>query len=87
MSARRRNDAFARSVGDLDAVWMSNEAPGVFPDIAAQLSMRVPRGKFLLAVDGRPAAFSDPHGATLRWVAEASLAVSPARSTSDSCTP
>jgi hypothetical protein len=44
----------------------------VFPDIAAQLSMRVPRGKFLLAVNGRPAAFSDPHGATLTWIAEAS---------------
>jgi hypothetical protein len=31
----------------------------------------VPRGKFLLAVDGRPVAFSDPHGAALEWVADA----------------
>jgi hypothetical protein len=71
VSAQAQRDAFARSVGALDAVWISNEAPGVFPDIAAQLSMRVPRGKFLLAVDGRPTAFSDPHGATLNWIAEA----------------
>jgi hypothetical protein len=72
ISAQAQRDAFARSVGELDAVWISNEAPGVFPDIAAQLSMRVPRGKFLLAVNGRPAAFSDPHGAALTWIAEAS---------------
>jgi hypothetical protein len=71
VSAQAQRDAFARSVGNLDAVWISNEAPGVFPAIAAQLSMRVPRGKFLLAVDGRPVAFSDPHGAALNWVAEA----------------
>ena len=71
VSSQAQRDAFARSVGDLDAVWISSEAPGVFPAIAAQLSMRVPRGKFLLAVNGRPVAFSDPHGAALNWVAEA----------------
>jgi hypothetical protein len=43
--------------------------PACFP--ATQLAVRVPRGKFLLAVDGRPMAFSDPHGAALQWVAEA----------------
>jgi hypothetical protein len=70
VSTQAQRDAFARSVGDLDAVWISNEAPGVFPGIATQLAVRVPRGKFLLAVDGRPMAFSDPHGAALQWVAE-----------------
>ena len=30
--------AFARTVGDLNAVWISNEAPSVFPEIAAKLS-------------------------------------------------
>ena len=71
VGTQAQRDAFARSVCDLDAVWISNEAPGVFPDIAAQLSMRVPRGKFLLALNGRPVAFSDPHGEALNWVAEA----------------
>jgi hypothetical protein len=71
VGTQAQRDAFARSVGDLDAVWISNEAPGMFPDIAAQLAVRVPRGKFLLAVDGRPVAFSDPHGAALEWVADA----------------
>jgi hypothetical protein len=89
VATQAQRDAFARSVGDLDAVWISNEAPGVFPDIAAQLPMRVPRGKFLLAVDGRPVAFSDPHGTALNWVVDEGTrrGVSPARSTSDNCTP
>jgi hypothetical protein len=71
VSTQAQRDEFARSVGELDAVWISNEVPGVFPKIAAQLSEPVPRGKFLLAVDGRPTAFSDPHGTALEWVAEA----------------
>jgi hypothetical protein len=89
VSAQAQRDAFARSVGALDAVWISNEAPGVFPDIAVQLAERVPRGKFLLAVDGRPVAFSDPHGAALNWIADegAPQDVSPAQSISDSCRP
>jgi hypothetical protein len=71
VSEKAQRDAFSRSVADLGAVWLCNEAPGVFPDIAARLSRRVPRDKFLLAIDGRPLAFSDPHGAALEWVAEA----------------
>jgi hypothetical protein len=71
VSSQAQRDAFARSVRDRDAVWISNEAPGVFPDIAAQLPGPVPRGQFVLAVDGRPMAFSDPHGAALQWVAGA----------------
>ena len=70
MSRRQaRRYAFARSVGELDAVWISNEQPSVFPAIAEQLPERAPRGKFILAVDGRPIAFSDPHGTALSWVA------------------
>ena len=63
-----QRDAFAHSVRELGAVWISNEAPGVFPAIAAQLPEPAPRGKFVLAVDGRPVAFSDPHGAVLQWI-------------------
>lgn len=64
-----QRDAFARSVRELGAVWISNEAPGVFPAIAAQLPEPAPRGQFVLAVNGKPVAFSDPHGAALRWMA------------------
>jgi hypothetical protein len=65
-----QRNTFARSVRELGAVWISNEAPGVFPDIAAQLPEPPPRGRFVLAVEGRPMAFSDPHGAVLQWIAK-----------------
>jgi hypothetical protein len=64
-----QRDAFAVTVRDLGAVWICNEAPGVFPNITAQLSDAAPRGQFILSIDGQPTAFSDPHGAALRWIA------------------
>jgi hypothetical protein len=57
---------FRRSVRDLGAVWISNEAPFVFPDIVAR---PVRQGAFSLAVNGEPAAWTDPHGAWLEWIA------------------
>ncbi len=59
---------FARAVRDLNATWISNEAPFVFPDIAARLRTPVRRGAFLLAVDGEPTAWTDPHGAWSEWI-------------------
>jgi hypothetical protein len=57
--------AFAAAVRALGAVWVSNEAPGVFPAMAAAPG---PRGAFLLAVDGVPVAWTDPHGAWIDWI-------------------
>ena len=59
---------FARTVRDLGAVWISNESPFVFPDIAARLAGPVRRGPMLLAVDGEPVAWTDPHGAWIDWI-------------------
>lgn len=59
---------FARGVRALNAVWISNEAPGVFPEIAAKVPVPRPRGAFLLAVDGEPVAWTDPHGAWIEWL-------------------
>ena len=64
-----QRDAFTRTVRELGAVWISNEAAGVFPDITAPLPNAIPRGQFVLSIDGRPMAFSDPHGAALQWIA------------------
>jgi hypothetical protein len=61
---------FARTVRDLGSVWISNEAPGVFPDIAAKLGGPRPNGAFLLSVNGEPTAWTDPHGAWIDWIAE-----------------
>jgi len=64
-----QRNAFARSVRERGAAWISNEAPGVFPDITAQIMGEVPRGQFVMAIDGRPIALNDPHGAATQWVA------------------
>jgi hypothetical protein len=61
-------DRFAESVRGLNAVWVSNEAPGVFPAIAARVRHRGPPGAFLLAVDGVPVAWTQPHGRWIDWL-------------------
>lgn len=58
---------FARQAMALAPVWISNESPRVFPDIAARAGS-VPDGRFLLAVNGAPVAWTDPHGAAMDWI-------------------
>lgn len=57
---------FARLMRSRDLHWISNEAPGVFPDHAKGLTPRA--GKFLMALDGRPVAWTGPHGQSLDWL-------------------
>jgi hypothetical protein len=64
----RARDAFARTVRELGAVWISNEAPGVWPTVRDRVSQRGPSGAFLLAVDGRPVAWTDAHGEWIEWI-------------------
>jgi hypothetical protein len=59
---------FVSTVRAANACWISNEAPGVFPDIAAKLRRRGPKGAFLLSVNGEPMAWTDPHGAWIDWI-------------------
>lgn len=59
-------EAFAADVGGLCRYWIANEAPSVFPTIAARAG-KAPIGRFLLSVNGRPIAWTDPHGAALDW--------------------
>jgi hypothetical protein len=61
-------DRFARTVAGFDAVWISNESPAVFPEIAAKLDREPPRDRFLLAVDGVPVALTGPHGQSIDWL-------------------
>jgi hypothetical protein len=60
---------FVRTVRATGAVWISNEAPFVFPDIAAKVAAPGPTGALLLAVDGEPTAWTDAHGAWIDWIA------------------
>lgn len=56
---------FARLVRELAAVWLSNEAPGVVPDVATEYR----GGEFVLIRDGTQAiAFTDGHGASVEWL-------------------
>jgi hypothetical protein len=60
-------DRFARTVADLAAVWLSNEAPGVVPGLGFTDFLE---GTFVLGQAGRtPLAFTDSHGAWLHWLA------------------
>lgn len=60
---RRR---FAETVRGLPAVWLSNEGPGVVPDLPVPPHQGVP---FVLGRDGRtPLALTDGHGAWLDWL-------------------
>jgi hypothetical protein len=61
-------EEFANVVRRSGAVWVSNESPGVFRSIA--LPRGGPRGAFLLAVDGVPQAWTDPHGGWIEWIDE-----------------
>ena len=60
---------FARTVRDLAAVWLSNEAPGVVPGLPCT---RFREGTFVLGHGGRtPLALADGHGTWLRWLSGA----------------
>ena len=61
--------SFARTVRELDAVWVTNEAPGVAGAPPATSPPADVVGPFVLARDGQPVAWTDPHGASIDWLA------------------
>ena len=62
--------AFARTVMDIGAVWVSNEPPEVLPELALEMSKPWPLGQFLLSMNRKPIAWTDPHGASVDWIAQ-----------------
>ena len=54
---------FRRSLHEIPATWISNEAPQIVSDVAEEhiYCLTLPDG-FLLTVDGHPQAWTDPHG-------------------------
>jgi hypothetical protein len=65
-----QRDAFAAQALALSDYWVSNEAPGVYPQIAAKLDRQLKPPLFMLAVNGHPVAAAHPHGATLDWISD-----------------
>jgi hypothetical protein len=62
-------DAFANHVRQSGAIWLSNEAPSVFPDMSARAGPSPRSGSFLLSINGEPLAWTDPHGAWAEGIA------------------
>jgi hypothetical protein len=62
-------DAFADTVRRTRAVWISNESPSVFSQLAKAAPPPQQKGQFLLAVDGKPVAWTGPHGQSIDWFA------------------
>ncbi len=70
VSDRSEREAFAAQVMPLCRYWIANETPGVFPEIAARAGSADRDGRFLLSVNGLPVAWTEPHGASIDWIAE-----------------
>ena len=56
--------AFADTVRSLGATWIANESAPLLDGEAEPW----PRGRFLLARDGDPVAWTDPHGTAIDWI-------------------
>jgi hypothetical protein len=68
VESREDRAAFARTVREIGAEWISNEAAGVFPEISAKASRPGPPRHVLLSLDGEPIAWTDLHGASIEWL-------------------
>lgn len=60
-------DRFADELLNSGVTWISNEAPGVFPEFAPFQSAPEP-GAFLLMINAQPTAWTGPHGQWVRWL-------------------
>ena len=65
---QRARDRFVDTVRETGATWISNEVPRVYPWIAAKAGNAPKPGMSLLAVDGEPVAWTDPHGRSIHWL-------------------
>jgi hypothetical protein len=64
--ASQDRERFTKTVRNTGAVWLSNEAPGIVPGIAAD---RTDDGFVLIQDGSEPKAYTDGHGAWLTWIA------------------
>lgn len=62
--------AFACDAMALGGCWIANEAPRALDGIADGMPGPHPKGRFPLAANGTPVAWTDPHGASMAWIGD-----------------
>jgi hypothetical protein len=67
VTPRESRARFAETMLNSAAVWISNEAPRVFPSLAESAPLPAARGLYLLMRDGVPLAWTGPHGQSIDW--------------------
>ena len=67
VASKAHREQFAKTMRRSRAVWISNESPSVFPDIAEAAPPTAQRGLFLLALNGRAVAWTGAHGESIDW--------------------
>ena len=60
-----KREQVASAVRSLDAIWLSNEAPGI---LAGTAGPALDEHMCVLARDGHPIAYTDSHGTWLQWL-------------------
>lgn len=65
--SRDQRDSFAATMRRRNVVWISNESPNLFSFPAKSGTSTHRAGRFILMVDGRPVAWTSPHGQSIEW--------------------
>jgi hypothetical protein len=60
-------EAFAANVRQIADHWIANEVPAAIPGLSPRFVDQA-QGRFLLCLNGKPMAWTDPHGAALEWI-------------------
>lgn len=70
---RERRAAFVERVRAAPVRWIAQEGPGALPGVDVQLpDPDQARGRLVLSLDGRPVAWTAPHGGRIDWLPGAS---------------
>ena len=67
VSPRANRDRFAATMRGTGAFWISNEAPSVSPSFTEAVPAAPAPGRFLLALNGKPLAWTGAHGQSIDW--------------------
>ena len=71
--AREGRADLAKAIAQIRARWISNEAPAFSPCDDERIKTECPVGKFLLAENKRPVAYTDYHGRSIHWLVDGNL--------------